>query len=591
MKVKATELKETFEGGGFSKLTVSYEDSPTAIQITTHHPSPTPNIGGYAEGDILKNVNHIIGSNFNDRIISSRNGTLTGGRGDDTYVIWQQDNSIQTIEHESEGFDHVETTNPTYHLQPNIESLSHKGVLLPFNGHGNELNNTIIGSEDGSNNLYGHDGNDVLIGGKRQDVLLGGAGEDQLIGNEGKDTASYLDSPTAITFDFTTGNHSGYAQGDTFTDIEEIEGTKLSDTFVADSSIDMPFLRGSGGYDVITYSNQTSGANIQVSGYHFQIETIEGSKFSDTIKGGAFDDNIIGGSGADKIDGWIGTNAAWYMSSSSAVEVNLASGRGKGGDAEGDELRLIHNLKGSMFDDILIGDDRNNKIEGGPGNDTIHGGDGDDLLAGNKDPNPLSTIRMGPVTWMEPEKIEPAKDLIYGGDGNDTIFTSSKIYHDPNTNIKISEDESQSIAYGQNGNDIIHVFSATAYGGDGDDQITGNGPMCKLYGEQGDDHLKIFSSCYADGGEGSDTYHISGQSMVEIQDTGKGGKDTLILKNVKSTIDLYTYRDGNDVYIFSAADVAKGDKSSGVILKNWFNDAKSIEAIQLGNGQLFIPDF
>lgn len=591
MKVKATELEETFVGGGFSKLTVSYEDSPTAIRITTHHPSPTPNTGGYAEGDILEDVNHIIGSNFNDRIISSRHGTLTGGRGDDTYVVWQQDNSIQTIEHESEGFDHVETTNPTYHLQANIESLSHAGILVPFNGHGNELNNKITGSEGGPNNLYGHDGNDVLIGGRRQDVLLGGAGEDQLIGNDGKDTASYLDSPTAITFDFTTGNHSGYAQGDTFTSIEEIEGTKLSDIFIADSNVGMPFLRGSGGYDVITYANQTSGANIHVSGYHFQIETIEGSKFSDTIKGGVFDDNIIGGPGADKIDGWIGINSAWYMSSSSAVEINLTTGRGQGGDAEGDELRFIHNLKGSMFDDILIGDDRNNQIEGGPGNDTIHGGGGDDLLAGNKDTNSVTTTRMGPVKWMEPERTEPARDLIYGGDGNDTIFTSSKIHYDPATNIKSSEDESRSIAYGENGNDTIHVFSATAYGGNGNDQINGNGPMCMLYGDHGDDRINIFNSCYADGGEGSDTYYVPAKSMVEIQDTGKGGRDTLILQNVKSVIDLYTYRDGNDVYVFSAESVAKGDKTSGVILKDWYNGTRGIEAIQLANGQIFTPDF
>ncbi len=460
-----------------------------------------------------------------------------------------------------------------------------------FIGHGNKEDNYIVGSTSGWNKLYGHAGNDRLIGGEKDDTLFGGDGADELTGGNGKDTASYTDSPTAITFDFTTGNHSGYAQGDTFTSIEEIEGTKLSDIFVADSNVGMPFLRGSGGYDVITYANQTSGANIQVSGYHFQIEIIEGSKFSDTIKGGVFDDNIIGGPGADKIDGWVGTNSAWYMSSSSAVEINLTTGRGKGGDAEGDELRFIHNLKGSMFDDILIGDDRNNQIEGGPGNDTIHGGGGDDLLAGNKDTNSVTTTRMGPVKWMEPEKTEPARDLIYGGDGNDTIFTSSKIHYDPATNIKSSEDESRSIAYGENGNDTIHVFSATAYGGNGNDQINGNGPMCTLYGDHGDDRINIFNSCYADGGEGSDTYYVPAKSMVEIQDTGKGGRDTLILQNVKSVIDLYTYRDGNDVYVFSAESVAKGDRTSGVILKDWYNGTKGIEAIQLANGQIFTPDF
>lgn len=589
MEFKSTEASEVFNGENQRDFTVNYGDSPTGIKVNTDHPSPTPNSGGYAEGDILKKVNNLIGSPFDDKIVSSRVGTLQGGMGNDHYVVILQNKEIKVIEMTNEGIDKVETDNNEYQLEDNIENLTHNApVLKPFIGHGNELDNTITGGH-ARNTLYGHGGNDILIGGDKDDILLGGDGKDELIGGKGKDTASYLDSPTGITFNFITGGHDGYASGDKLSEMEVIEGTKYSDTFIADSSSSPPFLIGTGGIDIITYAQQDSPATIKVSGLHYQIETIEGTRYSDDITGGVFDDNIIGGLGADNIHGWVGNNSAWYVNSPAAVTVDLQTGTGEGGEAEGDRLSWIHNLKGSSFNDTLKGDEENNLIEGGPGNDTIFGGGGNDTLCGNKDPRPYTTYKMGTVSWQDIEYAESA-DIIHGGAGNDTIYSSSNIRADIAESYS-SENDVGSIAYGDSGDDVITVFSATAYGGEGNDKLYGYGPNYSLYGDTGDDRLSLYTSGFADGGEGSDTYYVASKTLVTIKDSGKGGRDTLIIRNVKNTSDIYTYRDGDDVYIFSATEVSNGEKRAGVILKDWHAGVKGIEAIVLANDQVLFQIF
>jgi len=51
--------------------------------------------------------------------------------------------------------------------------------------------------------------------------------------------------------------------------------------------------------------------------------------------------------------------------------VNLATGTGQGGDAEGDRLTGIENLTGSAHGDWLVGDDGNNRFDGGAGADVF----------------------------------------------------------------------------------------------------------------------------------------------------------------------------------------------------------------------------
>ena len=83
------------------------------------------------------------------------------------------------------------------------------------------------------------------------------------------------------------------------------------------------------------------------------------------------------------LDGGIGTDTASYASSAAAVSINLATGTGKGGDAEGDTLISIERVIGSAFNDTIIGSARAEIMEGGAGVDHLGGLGGDDTLIGN----------------------------------------------------------------------------------------------------------------------------------------------------------------------------------------------------------------
>ena len=109
--------------------------------------------------------------------------------------------------------------------------------------------------------------------------------------------------------------------------------------------------------------------------------------------------------GADDLDGgdegWKGDTAAYTMSEE-GVTIDLGARGGpsaKGGDAMGDTLDDIENVRGSMHDDMLTGDGGPNTLYGNQGDDELMGGAGNDMLRGDK-----------------------GDDTLTGGDGDDTFI-------------------------------------------------------------------------------------------------------------------------------------------------------------------------
>ena len=200
---------------------------------------------------------------------------------------------------------------------------------------------------------------DIIInieGSSGDDTLQGGTGGDSLDGGLGTDTASYLNSSAGVTVDLAAGTGSGGdAQGDTLVGIENLTGSGYDDSLTGDSN----------------------------------ANTLDGGAGNDTLDGGAGDDTLLGGAGADSLDGGAGTDTADYSGSAAAVTVNLTTGSGSGGDAEGDTLVGIENLTGSAQDDTLTGDGNANTLLGNDGNDTLSGGAGDDNLDGGNDDDTL----------------------------------------------------------------------------------------------------------------------------------------------------------------------------------------------------------
>jgi Ca2+-binding RTX toxin-like protein len=211
----------------------------------------------------------------------------------------------------------------------------------------------------GYDNLFGGLGNDWLYGGADDDNLTGGPGADQLDGGSGDhDCALYTASPAGVHIDLTLGHgDGGDADGDVLSGIEDVIGSEFRDRLIGNDVANA--LEGRGGRDVLY-----------------------GRGGRDFLYGDEGEDWLDGGVGADTLDGGPGIDRASYELSTAGVNVNLATGHGHRGDAEGDLLFGIEELYGSRYNDGLIGNADNNSIWGGQGIDTINGGDGSDHLYG-----------------------------------------------------------------------------------------------------------------------------------------------------------------------------------------------------------------
>ena len=100
-------------------------------------------------------------------------------------------------------------------------------------------------------------------------------------------------------------------------------------------------------------------------------EHILGYDGDDTLFAGAGNDIIIGGRGADTIDGGDGVDTVSYAYARDAVNVHLSQGTATDVDGAIDTLQNVENVIGGAGNDRVVGNARNNKI---------NGGDGDDLL-------------------------------------------------------------------------------------------------------------------------------------------------------------------------------------------------------------------
>ncbi|MCO4206186.1 type I secretion C-terminal target domain-containing protein, partial [Aeromonas taiwanensis] len=99
--------------------------------------------------------------------------------------------------------------------------------------------------------------------------------------------------------------------------------------------------------------------------------TLTGTGGDDVLAGSSQDDVISGGGGHDLVD---------YSDDGAAHTINLLTGTGSGGDAEGDTYSSIEGVIGGAGSDTLIGNGADNLLIGGLGNDILTGGDGKDTF-------------------------------------------------------------------------------------------------------------------------------------------------------------------------------------------------------------------
>ena len=342
-----------------------------------------------------------------------------------------------------------------------------KVSLLSGTASGGDGNDTLLGIEG----IAGSQFNDTLVGDENFNTLIGNKGNDVLIGGGGIDTADYTNAAAKVTVNLTLGTTSGGDGSDTLDSIESVIGSNFSDTLISGNDYEYHLFGG-------------KGSDSLVSGKGF-YNFLDGGEGNDTLIGSnESNDNLIGGNGSDIITGGdgFGFDQVFYWGSSSAVVINLANGTASGGEGN-DVLKGIEGIIGSTFNDTILGDINHNKLDGYDGNDTLSGNLGDDSLFGSY-----------------------GNDLLLGDDGSDQL-------------------------YGNFDNDTLK-------GGNGDDQLTGGWGDDVLVGGKGLDWAFFEESTKVDLSTGAAFSESGVDTLSEIEAImGSSWNDTLSGNAENNTLD------------------------------------------------------
>lgn len=199
----------------------------------------------------------------------------------------------------------------------------------------------------------------TVLGTAKNDLLSGTFAEEAFVGNGGIDKVSYLQATSGVIANlFTKTGTGGFALGDTYTGITNLQGSNFDDVLTGDNGNNL--IQGNGGRD-----------------------RLNGRAGNDVLNGGAGNDILVGGAGADvNIGGTGDRDAIDFTRSTAAVALSLETGEGWLGDAAGDTYADIEFVYGSAFGDQITGDGEINRLVGAGGDDMLDGGAGNDYLLG-----------------------------------------------------------------------------------------------------------------------------------------------------------------------------------------------------------------
>lgn len=355
---------------------------------------------------------------------------------------------------------------------------------------------------NGNDRLDGGEGDDTFLGGAGDDTLLGGAGRDRFDGNPGNnlingggggdDYVSYsngVQGTFGVSVNLVTGIASNtYGGTDTLIAIRGIQGSLQSDTLIGSDQLSgqvgLPgypsngttFFAsrgsdlingtlslagngvyynslGSGGGTIIAtfsdYLNATVMKSIGGADTLINVNNIFGSTGGDVFNGSptaAPDDVYVqtrvlqGREGNDTINGFgLTINRADYSSATSAISVDLAAGSASDGQGGTDLLINVRRVRGSNFNDTILGsagDDvietrtiGSHRLDGGGGTNTYNFAD----TAGTSDTSAV-LIDLGTTPAdgggyvgfiVKPTGITDTLirfNQARGADGNDTLY-------------------------------------------------------------------------------------------------------------------------------------------------------------------------
>lgn len=395
--------------GGTGSNTASYANSTAGVTVNLQLAGAQVSTGD-ANGDILTNIQHIIGTNLADTLTAATVGSvLRGNGGNDTFFAGAGADTFDG----GIGSDTVSYAASTAGITVDLRSSGYQTSAGLASGDRFTAVENIIGSAHADTITAANSGG-TLKGGGGDDTLIGGVGVDILDGEGGNNTASYANSTLGVTVDLrlaTAQVSAGNASGDTLTNIQNLTGSAYDDTLTLGTNPGI--LRGSTGNDTLisgagddtldggadmdtaSYANATTAVTVDLAlagaqntggagtDTFISIENLTGSAHNDTLTGDGNANILMGGAGNDTLDGADGEDTASYANATMSVTVNLSLSAAQDTLGAGlDTLINFENLTGSAYNDTLLGDENNNLLSGGAGDDSLAGGGGDDTIDG-----------------------------------------------------------------------------------------------------------------------------------------------------------------------------------------------------------------
>lgn len=463
-------LNGTVSGSGINGTTISSIENLTG---TFSSDTLIGDNGDNVLNGLLDTGDTITGNGGNDIIYVDGSAELNrsdGGAGVDT-VIYRHDN-IGSITY----------TLGTNNYENFIIDSSSRNSFIRVNGD-NEANRIEDQRENPSSpgdvEFKGFGGDDTLIGGFGNDTLDGGTGNDFIDGGAGRDRVLYGNNQGQFIVNLVVGT-AVFANGeiDQLVNIEDITIRNGDNTFIGNHAANRIWI-GNG---------------------------------NDNIFAGAGNDEVAiqFGGGTDTLNGESGIDTLVTTTSLGNATVNLLAGSFSSSDGSQANVFGFENVTTGNGDDLIIGSDVSNTLDGNGGTDQIFASGGDDIILHGE-----------------------GDDLYDGGTGSDTVDYSEVGLGD---NSGLFIDLVNGVVVNSSDNEQDNLVSIeNVIGGYQDDYLSGNSADNTIDGFLGDDTIFgldgndiLVGNGGADslqGGNGDDTIIIDGD---DIWYSGDAGIDTLI---------------------------------------------------------------